>query len=256
MGQSMGAPLSIEDNANRNHNCATQTDGILCIKVAYLTNISKKITIRINMPQKITIIRHGETDYNKDDILQGQLNIPLNKLGVEQAKKVAKKLEGIVFDVFFSSDLPRTVQTAQAIKKVIKKEIIEINNLRERGLGKLEGLHKDEAFKLLGIKKGTFPLHHFWDFDEKKRDTHLLLETKKDLYRRVNQFIQKLKKDYAGKNVLLVSHGGTMRVLLHRLGFTDIDYLKKIPIINTSIIKLVKNGRKYDIHIDDEHVSK
>ncbi len=55
----------------------------------------------------IYIVRHGETDYNRFGIIQGQLNTKLSELGVEQAKKVGAYLKDIKFDYVFSSDLDR-----------------------------------------------------------------------------------------------------------------------------------------------------
>lgn len=206
------------------------------------------------MPQKITIIRHGETDYNSRNILQGQLPIPLNAKGIEQVKRAAKKLEREIFDAIYSSDLLRTVQTAEIVAHKNIEKIIKTSHIRERSLGTLEGKHKDIAFKTLGVIKDGFPLHHFWDFIEQKEHKVLKLEAKKDLFVRTKQFIDKLHDEFNDKHVLLVSHGGTIRVLLHHLGFTDHDFLKKIVIKNAAILHLTKKGDGYDLKIDDEHV--
>lgn len=207
------------------------------------------------MPKKIVIVRHGETDFNKKDILQGQLPIGLNNSGLKQAKRVAQQLKHDLFDTFFSSDLKRTVQTAQEIQKIIKKEFSAISHLRERGLGKLEGKHKDAAFAALELERGTvFPLHHFWDFDEKPSHAKYEIETKKHMYHRLADFVKMLKNKYADKSVLIVSHGGTIRALLYTLGITDISFLKKMPIKNTAILRLHKKKNRYDISIEDKHV--
>jgi probable phosphoglycerate mutase len=58
----------------------------------------------------IHIVRHGETDENKQGILQGQLDTVLNAHGVDQAQRVARALRSISFDVAFSSDLSRAVK--------------------------------------------------------------------------------------------------------------------------------------------------
>ena len=71
------------------------------------------------MPKKIVIVRHGQTEYNVKDILQGQLHVPLDEIGLIQAEKVAEKLQDELFDVVFSSDLKRAMQTAHPIVKKV-----------------------------------------------------------------------------------------------------------------------------------------
>lgn len=63
----------------------------------------------------IYLVRHGETDYNRFGIIQGQLDTNLSELGVEQAKQVGNHLKNVKFDYVFSSDLNRASNTAQEI---------------------------------------------------------------------------------------------------------------------------------------------
>lgn len=87
------------------------------------------------MPKKIILIRHGETEYNKIGKAQGQLDIPLNKLGFIQAKKVAQQLKNEVIDVIYSSDLKRPLQTIRPLAKLKNLTIKTNKKLRERHLG-------------------------------------------------------------------------------------------------------------------------
>ncbi len=64
---------------------------------------------------RIYIVRHGETEENKQKIIQGQLDTPLNSEGEKQANLVAKALRDIPFDVCYSSDLSRAASTAERI---------------------------------------------------------------------------------------------------------------------------------------------
>ena len=63
----------------------------------------------------IYIVRHGQTNYNDKKIVQGWLNSELNESGIRQAKNVADKLEGVLFDTIYSSDLNRAYNTAKII---------------------------------------------------------------------------------------------------------------------------------------------
>ena len=87
---------------------------------------------------KITIVRHGETDYNKNNILQGRSNISLNDAGRRQCKRLKYKLKDEKFDICFSSPLVRAVETAM----ILVGDRVEIkidDRLIERNLGNYEG---------------------------------------------------------------------------------------------------------------------
>ncbi|KAF2070524.1 hypothetical protein CYY_008157 [Polysphondylium violaceum] len=93
----------------------------------------------------ITFVRHGETDFNKNGILQGHLNIPLNSKGRQQAEEVGKQLaRDTPINLIITSDLDRAYETATIIHDSISLSstipIISTQLLRERNLGKLEGV--------------------------------------------------------------------------------------------------------------------
>ncbi|KAF7778559.1 hypothetical protein Agabi119p4_2904 [Agaricus bisporus var. burnettii] len=89
---------------------------------------------------RVYLVRHGETDGNRNKIIQGQLDIPLNKIGLEQAARVADVLRVIKFDVALSSDLSRAKETAAAIlREQPGLALQEQEDLRERFMGDLEG---------------------------------------------------------------------------------------------------------------------
>jgi probable phosphoglycerate mutase len=119
------------------------------------------------MPQKIYLIRHGETDYNASRRMQGWLDIPLNEVGREQANLSASKLVGVSIDHIYSSDLRRAYETAQHISRVVKKDIITTTQLRERDMGIFSGWRweherdklKDELWKEFEHSRDSEDLH-------------------------------------------------------------------------------------------------
>lgn len=89
----------------------------------------------------IYIIRHGETDWNAEGRYAGRMDIPLNKKGIEQARKLKEKFKNIKIDIVITSPLIRAIQTADEIvnnEKIIDYRIIERFN------GELEGKVKSE----------------------------------------------------------------------------------------------------------------
>jgi len=88
----------------------------------------------------VLIVRHGETDENRQRIVQGQLNTVLNAAGLDQARRVAGALRANSFDVAFSSDLSRAVKTAEIILAYHPTvQLQKIADLRERHMGNLQG---------------------------------------------------------------------------------------------------------------------
>ena len=90
---------------------------------------------------KIYVIRHGETDANKNGVLQGSSNWPLNEDGVKLAKISGENMKGIKFDACFSSPLDRAMQTAKLILENSNNDIeIQVDNrLAEFNMGIYEG---------------------------------------------------------------------------------------------------------------------
>ena len=100
---------------------------------------------------ELILVRHGETEFNVESRLQGQMypGPPLNTNGIKQAEAVASFLSQQNFNALYTSDLDRTVQTANIIHKhhqYQEKLIVHTDpDLRERKLGQLEGMTTTEA---------------------------------------------------------------------------------------------------------------
>jgi broad specificity phosphatase PhoE len=94
---------------------------------------------------EIHLTRHGETDYNRKGILQGQTDIPLNELGRHQALNLRDKIKNISFAKIYSSDLSRAAETAE-ISTGIKPHTDK--RFRERCIGKYAGHNLIDFYKL------------------------------------------------------------------------------------------------------------
>ena len=105
---------------------------------------------------RIIAVRHGETAWNVDARIQGQLDIGLNETGRWQAKRVGEALAAEDIKAVYSSDLGRAHQTAQSIAEVAGIPVIPDEGLRERSFGMFEGKTFDEIHE-------TWPDHaHYW----------------------------------------------------------------------------------------------
>ena len=196
--------------------------------------------IALSMPNKLYLIRHGQTDHNKNKIAQGWKNTPLNTLGREQAKKLAQSFTHQL-DHIYSSDLKRAHDTALPLAKKLGHKLSLSQKLRERNLGLLESNTWDHNHTAL--KKITSAA---FNLNTPTSNTHQG-ESIFDFGQRLNTFLKHLEQTHSGANIAMVTHSGTIRVLLRNLGF-DLNDHRKFHIQNTSITMLEKLAQgKYSL---------
>ncbi len=148
---------------------------------------------------KLYVTRHGETAYNVENLICGISDIPLNKQGEKQAAKLAEKMKDIPIDVIFSSPLLRAKQTAMIIAEKKKIDIIEDQRLHEIDFGIFEGMPgKTAEFKK--VKK-----NHAVRYPQGEK----LFE----VVQRVYNFLDEISENHKNQNVLVVCHGGIVRVI-------------------------------------------
>ena len=144
----------------------------------------------------IILVRHGQTDWNVKDLLQGQTDIELNETGKIQAKETAEKLKSIKIDEIYVSPLKRTINTAEEINKNRNIELKIEPRLIERGFGDYEGKSKVQFKK-------------YWNYETNESDNNV--ESIKELFDRVYYFLKELENTYKNQDVTIafVTHNGT-----------------------------------------------
>lgn len=183
---------------------------------------------KIIKPCTIYLVRHGETDNNKNKIIQGaQVDAPLNQTGENQAKAVAEKLKKINFTVAFSSDLVRAKRTAEIIALEHNLAVVTKKILRERSLGTLEGLPEAVYYKKLKSLLDQFEV--LSDKEKFKFDFPYGIEKLDLAVARLITFLREISLAYLGKTVLVVSHGAMIRHFLIHIGFATFRELKWRP---------------------------
>lgn len=152
---------------------------------------------------KLVLVRHGQTIQNAARITQGHRFGTLSDLGRQQAKDVAKELKDEHFDVIYSSDLERCVDTSAAIHRYhVDTPYFLRTEIREFAFGVFEGRPSRSKLVHLGIVTGIIL---------PKRA--LGVESPKDVRERVVPFINHLLKKHQNDTVLVVTHGGVIRIL-------------------------------------------
>lgn len=144
----------------------------------------------------IYLVRHGETDWNVNGVIQGQTDIPLNELGEIQATQCGKYLSEKDFNIIISSPLKRAKKSAQLINKFLNLPIIYQDNLKERYFGIAEGQSKKDLIKQ--YPEQVYPNQ----------------EQRLSLNKRVMTELNKIIKTYPYKNVVIVAHGAVINSML------------------------------------------
>jgi probable phosphoglycerate mutase len=151
----------------------------------------------------IILWRHGNTDWNNDGRIQGQLDVPLNERGRVEAEASAGRLALLRPDLLISSDSARAVQTAMALANMVDVRVERDTRLRERSFGPWEGLTIDEV-------RDRFPdAYARWRSGEPGPDDGL--EPTADLGKRVAETIREAADRVPGGRAILVTHGGSVK---------------------------------------------
>ncbi|MEX2425730.1 MAG: histidine phosphatase family protein [Thermomicrobiaceae bacterium] len=160
--------------------------------------------------RRVHLVRHGVTTWNRERRYQGHINVPLSPDGERQAELTAHYLSAFPITCCFASDLSRAFDTARPIAAKLGISLEQAPDLREASKGELEGKYRDPETGLLGDES-----HFHDDNDIESRPPGG--ESMMDLGIRSSRFLAEFgEKDRSTPvgDVLLVSHGGTMRALL------------------------------------------
>lgn len=190
---------------------------------------------------EIYFVRHGQTIWNTQKRFQGLSDSPLTELGIEQAKLLGKKLKDVKFDKFYSSALKRANDTANYIKGDRKQEVEIFNDFHEISMGDMEGKLHEEFKQLYPEQLKNF----FFDqisYDPTAFHGESFLEVRERVKKGLEKFLE-LNRNY--ERVLVVSHGATLKVLLHYISGKDLSTLSQEEIPKNTSYSIVKyeNGK-------------
>ena len=152
---------------------------------------------------KITLVRHGETDFNKEGKIQGLSNNLLNDTGRRQCRDLRMRLSDQHFDFCYMSPLARTVETAMILIGD-RVEMIQDKRLIERDMWDIEGNSRE-----------LYAVDKFWDYNLNSGDQNI--EKIQDIFERCRDFLDYVIKKHPGKDILIVSHGAPVRAMHHIL---------------------------------------
>ena len=161
-------------------------------------------------PLRLVFIRHGSSTWNDERRIQGQLDPPLSEKGKEQARRLAERLRESQVDAFYSSDLLRARETAEAVAGCIGRPFELLPELREVALGEWEGLKRDEIVARYPEEWDRWAVRPSWDIVPGGEGTAAFEA-------RVGAAIELLAERHPTGRVLVVTHGGVIQVALLRI---------------------------------------
>lgn len=192
---------------------------------------------------KLILVRHGETDHNRSNTHMGQLDVPLNERGREQARRDGKRLANEKIDVIYTSDLQRAMATAQEIAFHHNNQPEHDVRLRERHVGVLEGqpIHPDD---------------HIGNTD-KTTDRNKRPEGGESIYDvkiRAERWLNHIKKKHQKDTIVVVGHGLFLFLLLEVAIEDGADTERQDFILNNTSITILDfhpSGHANIVHLND-----
>ena len=190
---------------------------------------------------EIYFVRHGQTIWNVEKRFQGLSDSPLTELGITQAKLLGEKLKDIKFDKFYSTSLKRANDTANYIKGNRKQEVEIFDDFVEISMGDMEGIKQEDFKKLYPEQVKNFFFNQL-EYNPSSFKGESFIEVRERVAKGLEKFI-KLNKNY--ERVLVVSHGDTLKTLLHYISGKDVSTLSDEAIPKNTSYTIVKyeNGK-------------
>lgn len=154
----------------------------------------------------LTLVRHGETDWNRELRFQGHVDVSLNAIGLEQAQRVALRLAVEPAHRVYSSDLLRARQTAQPVAQHLQLHSISEPALREQSFGAVDGMRVDDI-------KAQHP--QAWEGWLRFHEDYCMPggETTRAFHARVLDAVNRLVAKHRGETLVIVTHGGVLDMI-------------------------------------------
>lgn len=184
---------------------------------------------------EILLIRHGQTDWNRDRRIMGRLPVPLNAAGRREVEQLSHVLRDVEIDAIYTSPLKRAVETAGRLLGRRGGRVILAPDVAEIDYGQWVGKTFDEV-----RHEENYLVYHTRPSRAKAPGGERMIQ----VYRRTGRFIERLRKKHREGRVVVVSHADVIKAILVRYLKLDLNDLLKIRIDNCSLSSLWFNGSR------------
>ena len=169
----------------------------------------------------IILVRHGETDWNTEQVFRGRIDIPLNQVGLAQAEAVGRSLKGRDIDALYSSPLKRAFETAHMLAKDSNLEVVSEEGFIDINFGLWQGISHQK------VKEDFKDLYARWI-----REPHKVAfpegESLEEVKTRAQKALNTIIKNNPGRTVTIVSHRVVNKVLLCTVLDLNLSYFWNI----------------------------
>lgn len=197
----------------------------------------------------VYLARHGETDWNKEQRFQGQTDIGLNALGLDQATRLGRRMAAVPIDAVYSSDLLRALGTARPSAAAHGQSVCADTRLRERHFGMFEGHTYSDI-------KQRFPdAYQRWQ----QRDVDFSLQGGESLVQvaaRVRETLEELAERHQGQSIMIVTHGGVLDLVYRYVNQVPLEVPRAWPTHNAALNQLAHTSQGWRMVSwgDQEHL--
>ena len=203
------------------------------------------------MTTRLCVVRHGETAWNAEHRVQGQLDVPLNEVGQAQARAAALALAREKFDAIYASDLSRARQTAAPTAESLSMEVLLERDLRERHYGIFERLTYAEV-------KLRYP-EDYARFEARDPDYAFRTgESLRDFSARSIAIISRIADRHKSRSILVFTHGGVLDKLYRHITGLPLSAPRDFGIPNAGLnrIELTPGGWQIRSWADVAHLGR
>lgn len=189
---------------------------------------------------RLVLIRHGETEWNRQGRMQGRLDSPLTKLGRAQALAAGRYVRHLECDALVHSDLGRALETAQLVAAESGLTRWSEPRLRERSLGIMEGLTKPQF-------RERHP-QHFRVYET--RDPDFVVpggESLRQVFDRTQLCLESLVSDFEGATLAVVTHGGILDAVYRMVTGIALETPRRFPLCNASLNRISRHNEVWQL---------
>ena len=186
---------------------------------------------------ELILLRHGETDWNRELRFQGHVDVSLNAIGFEQARRLAQRLAGETAHQLYASDLLRARQTADPVSRQLGIGTISDVALREQSFGCVDGMCVDDI-------KAQHP--QAWEGWLRFEEDFCMPdgETTRQFHARVMDAVQRIAALHDGQTLVVVTHGGVLDMVYRTARSLGLSGPRQSDIPNAGLNRVrVHNGR-------------
>lgn len=185
---------------------------------------------------ELVLIRHGETDMNRELRFQGHVNVSLNAIGLEQARRLAARMAGEKADAVYASDLLRAQQTAEPIAGTLSLPAVAETGLREQHFGRVDGMRVDDIKRELPDAWAGW-MRFEQDFAMPEG------ESTRMFHARVMEAVYRVCASHPRQTIVVVTHGGVLDMIYRTARSLGLDGPRQSEIPNAGFNRIkVRQG--------------